>query len=591
MHRFPRLIRLTLYGAVAIFALLVALTVLERTASPGEVLTGVRLRGVDRSITTTAELRLAIHQTAESVERGPIRLYAGSTNIALPSSQIGMVIDQTKTLDRMTSQGRQGNPLGQLVGTVLRRFRNDEVDWSVRYDPRPIQFLLARWSQRMPSTPTNGGLRFKGAAVEVVEPTAGIELDREHLLEAIRAGLRRNPAAPISLPIKEHRPIIDRTAVIQAATQARRILASPVKVTVGTTVLTLEPAHLSTALRAVPQNGTIAVRLDAAALRSAFGPPLASIESPSHDAGFAIAPDATVRVVPSVSGRELNMDEVSRSILSGSHAILGSLRTSEPDRNTEWATSLNIVEKVSEFTTRYPAGQPRVKNIHRAVELMQDRIIQPGERFSLNQALGPRTEERGFVRAPVIYDGEFSEDIGGGVSQFATTFYNAIFFGGYKIVFHQAHSFYIDRYPMGREATISAPSPDLVFDNDRHSGILVRTSATDTSVTVGFYGAKEGRTVQAEGPNILAQIEPGIDYTDDPAVPAGVETITAKGHPGFQVEVFRVIATAGEPPKRQRFTTRYQPQNFKVTRGTGAPIPTTTGTKAIPSTPPRKSPT
>lgn len=571
-----RLFRFALLGTLGLSIILLGLTILERMAAQGDVLAGVRLLGVDTSGTNAADLRHAIQEAADDVAKGPIELRAGSTNITLRSSQIGIEINQDKTLERVARQGRRGNPLGQLAGTLLRRFRDDEVDWVVRYDSRPIEFLLTRWSKQLPSTPKNGGLQFKGTDVVVIEPVAGIELDEEHALDAINTALRKNPTVPVPLPVKELRPTIDQAAVKQAAAQARRILLSPVTVTIDTTALTLEPAQLATALRATPKGETIVISLDEAALRAAFGPPLVAIETQSRDASFAIAAGGAVQVVPSVAGSQLNISDVSRSILSGNHAITGLLRTSEPDHNTAWASSLNIVEKVSEFTTKYPPGQARVKNIHRASELLQGRIIEPGERFSLNQTVGPRTQERGFVRAPVIYDGEFSEDVGGGVSQFATTFYNAIFFGGYKIVTHQAHSFYIDRYPMGREATISVPSPDLVFVNDRLSGILVRTSVNSSSVTVAFYGAKEGRAVQAEGPRVLAQIEPGIDYTDDPLLPTGIETITAKGRPGFQVEVFRIITTEGQEPKRQRFVTRYKPQNHKVTRGTGLPAATTT---------------
>ena len=114
---------------------------------------------------------------------------------------------------------------------------------------------------------------------------------------------------------------------------------------------------------------------------------------------------------------------------------------------------------MSSFTTHHPAGQPRVKNIHRIADLLQNTVILPGERFSLNEKVGPRTKAGGFVKAPVIYEGEFTEDIGGGVSQFATTFFNAAFFGGYELVTHKAHTYYISRYPQGREATVPSPSP------------------------------------------------------------------------------------------------------------------------------------
>ena len=106
-----------------------------------------------------------------------------------------------------------------------------------------------------------------------------------------------------------------------------------------------------------------------------------------------------------------------------------------------------------------------MKNIHRGADLLNNTIVEPGATFSLNDTLGPRTAERGFVVAPVFY-GEFTEDVGGGVSQLATTVFNAVFFGGYEDVYHKPHTIYISRYPMGREATVNYPSVDLKFRNN-----------------------------------------------------------------------------------------------------------------------------
>src|SRR5262249_60075903 len=134
-------------------------------------------------------------------------------------------------------------------------------------------------------------------------------------------------------------------------------------------------------------------------------------------------------------------------------------------------------------------------------------VVAPGAVFSLNDALGPRTPERGFVRAPVFY-GEFTEDYGGGVSQLATTVFNAVFFGGYVDVAHQPHSIYISRYPMGRESTINWGTIDVKFRDDSHAGVLIRASYTSSSITVSFYGDKEGKVVTAQGPFILATRPP-----------------------------------------------------------------------------------
>ncbi len=105
--------------------------------------------------------------------------------------------------------------------------------------------------------------------------------------------------------------------------------------------------------------------------------------------------------------------------------------------------------------------------------------------------------------APVIYEGTHNEDVGGGVSQFATTLFNAAFFGGLDFKAYQSHSQYISRYPYGREATVSWEKPDLVIKNTTPYGIMIDTSYTDTSLTVRLISTpyvKGEQTAQSEEP-------------------------------------------------------------------------------------------
>ena len=100
--------------------------------------------------------------------------------------------------------------------------------------------------------------------------------------------------------------------------------------------------------------------------------------------------------------------------------------------------------------------------------------------------------------------------VGGGVSQFATTLFNAAFFAGYPFVDYQPHSFYIDRYPMGREATVSYPAPDLKFRNDTADPFVITTSYTDSSVTVIIYGTRDRREITATPPRIIRRTRAGL---------------------------------------------------------------------------------
>lgn len=159
----------------------------------------------------------------------------------------------------------------------------------------------------------------------------------------------------------------------------------------------------------------------------------------------------------------------------------------EEDLGAARAASYGISEKVAGFTTRHPCCASRVRNIHRIADLVRGQIIAPGESLSINEFVGRRTRAKGFVPAGVISGGYFDEDVGGGISQFATTTFNAAFFAGIDIPQYRAHSVYISRYPYGREATLNFPQPDLELENNTPHHLMIWTSYTGTSITVSVY--------------------------------------------------------------------------------------------------------
>lgn len=175
----------------------------------------------------------------------------------------------------------------------------------------------------------------------------------------------------------------------------------------------------------------------------------------------------------------------------------------DPELMPDFEADGQIREIVSEFTTMHRPDtesdpQPRVTNIQRFADLARGAIIEPGDTFSLNDHVGERTEEKGFVEAGVIYKGVFTEDVGGGVSQFATTFFNAAFFAGLDFLEYQSHSLYISRYPYGREATISWPYVDLVVQNNTPYPMLIWPTYTADSITVAFYSTKWAEAEQSD---------------------------------------------------------------------------------------------
>ena len=165
----------------------------------------------------------------------------------------------------------------------------------------------------------------------------------------------------------------------------------------------------------------------------------------------------------------------------------------------------------------------------------------------------------GFTEGLVISNNTFKRELGGGVSQLATTTFNAAFFAGLTDVEHRPHTLFINRYPPGREATVSWPDLDLRFRNDTSHGVLVQadvskaTPSSRGSITVRMWSTKTYDSITSS-PLVRSNLTSGTDVTDDspdcePQDPA----------PGFDVDYQRIFRRDGKVVKREDFSWRYAP--------------------------------
>jgi vancomycin resistance protein YoaR len=283
--------------------------------------------------------------------------------------------------------------------------------------------------------------------------------------------------------------------------------------------------------------------------------------------------DGRPRVVPGKKGVTVDRARVVATFLGlvvaedGERRLRLPTRVTQPDFTTAEARALGVRELVSEFTTYYPHADYRNVNIGRAAELVDGTLLLPGETFSLNGTVGERTAANGFTKGFVISNGIFKEDYGGGVSQVATTTFNAAFFAGLEDVEHKPHSFYIDRYPVGREATVAWPTVDLRFRNDTDHGVLIETRHTPSSWSGS--GAITVRMWSTKVWDIEARTSGRYAYTSpDTRRLTGEECIPNEGYSGFQVDVTRVFRRHGETAvvRTESMHTTYTPSDTVICR-------------------------
>ena len=323
---------------------------------------------------------------------------------------------------------------------------------------------------------------------------------------------------------------------------------------------TISPEVIASALsfRADPNQGLVP-ELNREVVEKAVDPQLASSEQPGRDATLNFVGGRPV-VTPSQDGRGVDYEATLKDLLAvltktGDERKITAVYAAQPAKlTTEELNGLGIDGVIGEFTTGGFA-QDSGRNIRRAAEVINGMIVKPGETFSLNGATEPRDESHGYVEAGIISEGHASRGVGGGVSQVATTLYNAAYFAGMTDVTHKPHSFYISRYPPGREATVFEGAIDMKFRNDVPTGVMIQTAWTPTSLTVRLYGTKKLRRDVVDGP---AHEPDGADQGRDPR--PGSPASASQGAPGFTVTDTRTLrdVKTGQV-KAERRTTKYNP--------------------------------
>jgi vancomycin resistance protein YoaR len=221
------------------------------------------------------------------------------------------------------------------------------------------------------------------------------------------------------------------------------------------------------------------------------------------------------------------------------------------------ARASGVREVIAEFTTFFPYAEYRNVNIGRAAELMNNTFLKPGDVFSMNDVVGERRTDRGFTSGFIIEGGRFAEAVGGGVSQLATTLFNAAHFAGFSDVEHHAHTLYIDRYPVGREATVFYGSWDLRFGNNTPYGAVVQsfikpaTPSTSGEVTVRMWSTPYWEVESVTGNRFNPR-----PY--ERKVIAGDGCVPSTGADGFDIVVTRTLSLDGEVQRREEIYTAYE---------------------------------
>ncbi|WP_143043907.1 VanW family protein [Nonomuraea jiangxiensis] len=538
---------------ISLLVILAALAyVVPAVLMSGSVLRGTYVAGVDIGGLTVTQAAEKLRSELGAKLSKPVVVDVGGRKESVQADEAGLELDVVGTI----GQAPSGFPSPQEVWRGLTG--TTQLQPKVTIDASQLTRTIEGLAEAADKPAHEGRVTFTGLVPKARMPQDGVLLDRDDAVRRVGDAFLRG-GGTVVLTLRPAKPVTSPEAVEEALAKAKQAVAAPITLALGDKQAQVSPALIAQNLTYNSDGGGgLAPQFDAKAVLGVLEGSLVDAAQQPRDATYEIVAGRPV-LVPSRTGRGVNDKLLARDAEKvfdegGNRTIPVRLGVVAPTVTTEQVSDLGIKEEVASFTTMFECCLPRAKNIQRMAEELDGHLVKPGETFSINEVIGPRTVEDGYVEAGQIVGGRMVNIVGGGTSQFATTMYNAAFFGGYEDVEHQPMDFYAPRYPAGRDAALLYPSLDLKWRNDSETGVLIKTAFTDTSVTVTLWGTKLYKIEAVESQR--RDFTPFRSETSDAA-----GCVPTNGQQGFTIDVTRVFTQDGKVVKKDpKLTTEYRPQ-------------------------------
>jgi vancomycin resistance protein YoaR len=599
------------FAATLVIGLLVAVgaSLAVGLSHAERIMPGVQVAGVPVGNLTRSEAAERLQAELPSLAAGDVTVHVGEASTTVSFAELTRGYDLELMLDRAFAVARGGNPISDGISRLRTLAGSTAVAWSATPTQaeaidRVVDQLVARFSQPA----GNASVAYDPVAGFVVsEGTPGSTVDAD----AVRAALSEVAATSagrdvsVALTAVPLQPDVTSEAASAAARSATWMTSAPLVLYSDDATHQLAPADLAALIGfELGQAGYVPV-VDEVGLAALIEPLAAELGREPRDAGFTWDANGISGVVPGAEGRELNVGgTASRAMgvltaraagtFTASAPLLISVQ--EPALTTEAATAASTtMRRLSSWTTYYVPGESNYwgANISIPARDLDKLVLAPGEWFTFWGDIGPVTVERGYGYGGVIINGRSfpTGALAGGICSTSTTLFNAAMRAGLEIGDRTNHSYYIERYPVGLDATVlktDTSVTDMTFRNDMENPIVIRSYTGSGFVRFDIWGVSDGRTVGLSAP-VTSNHRSARDTTVvNTSLKPGTSKRVEFPHDGFDAVVTRTVRSAsGEVLWTNTWTSHYKVVNGITEVG---PKPSATPPPSTPAPSPSSSP-
>jgi vancomycin resistance protein YoaR len=573
----------------------------------GRILPGVRAGSIDLSGLTPESARSRLGAAYAPAAEGELLLTAGDRTVRVSYADVGRRIDVDALVADAAAIGRSGSAFDRLIGNVRTAVRGVDLDPRMLLDETALTARIEAVAANLDRAPSDASVAIVDTGFELTSGKNGLRADREAPLAQATAALLRLDApgrVEISIPTVEVEPTITTAEATEAKAAAERI-AADIDVTVGEEKWTVKASTVRTWLRLAPTvDGRYVPILNVMGPVPTIETIAAKVKVAPKNASFLVAQSGKVfGVTAGRDGRTLDVNATSRLMVEGLQARAASQATTaipavvtvtKPELSTEEAEkAAPLMTQISTWRTYFPIGEKNGfgANIWIPAKLIDGYVLAPGETFDFWRAVGPVTRAKGFTDGGAIINGRTEPQgaLAGGICSCSTTLFNAAARAGLKMGSRKNHYYYIDRYPLGLDATVfisgAGSRQSMSFTNDTMHPILIRginsRSGGAGYVRFTLYSVPNGRTVTFTRP-IVKNVRPASDSTQLTSTLApGKRKRIEYPVDGKDVWVTRIVRDAsGKVIHRNQYYSHYARITGIVLVGRAAAADDTAGTPA-----------
>lgn len=502
---------------------------------------------------------------------------------------LGFDPNAEQTVQAAAQVGRRANWLASLAEITQMAVMPIDIEVVGSYNRDSVNQFIAEVSQDINVNEKDATLVIKKGELSDVAPQVGRKLEEEFARRQVISALNQADFKPIQIKVTELQPKVFEDGLDIARGSAKQILATTLTLGYKDKKFQIDQNQTVTWIDfsagniKVPQGKGyyLEARLNDKKIAGFVKNIAGQVDQPAVNAKLAITDGKATVFQPSQVG--VKVDQVRLAATIGNQLLSGiseglpiGVEVKQPEVSESSINNLGINELISEATTSFAKSPDnRIHNIQNGAQFLNGQLIKPGETFSVIDSLGKIDDTTGYLPELVIKENKTQPEFGGGLCQVSTTLFRAALNAGLPIIERQNHSWRISYYepPVGLDATIYFPKPDLKIKNDTPGWILIQNNVDTATnkITFQFYGTKDGRTSKIIGPTLLYSTPaPDPVFTDDPGMPTGQEKRIQVPHPGGKaIATYQVFDQKGNKTSEQTFVSIYKAAAAQYTRGTG----------------------